>query len=96
VLLVAADLALVDELLQVVHDVAPDVPDCDASVLRHLPGNLDELLAPLLGQLRDRQRMILPSFDGVRPRSDSWIVRSIDCSELGSNGCTVSRRGSAR
>ena len=39
-------------------------------------------------------RMILPSFEGVSPRSDSWIVRSIDDKELGSNGCTVSSRGS--
>jgi hypothetical protein len=38
--------------------------------------------------------MILPSFEGVSPRSDSWIARSIDFSELGSNGCTVRRRGS--
>src|SRR3954470_23669962 len=55
VLLVAADLALVDELLQVVHDVAPDVSDGNPPLLRHLPGDLDELLAPFLGQLRDRQ-----------------------------------------
>src|SRR5512133_520803 len=55
VFLVAADLALVHELLQVVHDVSADVPDSDTSVLRHLPRDLDELLAALLGQLWDRQ-----------------------------------------
>src|SRR6266536_3891238 len=55
VLLVASHLALVDELLEVVHDVAADVPDRDAAVLGHLPGDLDELLSPLLGQLRDRE-----------------------------------------
>ena len=38
--------------------------------------------------------MILPSFEGVRPRSDSWIERSISFSELGSNGWIVSIRGS--
>jgi hypothetical protein len=38
--------------------------------------------------------MILPSFDGVSPRSDCWIARSIELTELGSNGCTVSMRAS--
>src|SRR5688572_9655757 len=33
-LLVVADVAVADELLQVVHDVAPDVPDRDAPLLR--------------------------------------------------------------
>src|SRR5262249_11084806 len=55
VLLVLADLALVDELLEVVDDVAPDVAHRDAPVLRHPADDLDELLAPLLGELRDRQ-----------------------------------------
>src|SRR5437016_3050341 len=36
----------------------------------------------------------LPSLDGVRPRSDSWIAFSMPLIELGSNGCTVSMRGS--
>src|SRR4051794_40333691 len=40
------------------------------------------------------RRITLPSFDGVRPSSDSWIARSISLIELGSNGCTVSMRGS--
>src|SRR6266540_2405617 len=55
VLLVAADLPLVDELLQMVHDVAAHVAHGDSAVLRHLAHDLDELLAPLLGQLGDRQ-----------------------------------------
>ena len=38
--------------------------------------------------------MSLPSFDGVSPRSDSWIAFSIARIELGSNGCTVSMRAS--
>jgi hypothetical protein len=38
--------------------------------------------------------MILPSFDGVSPRSDSMIAFSIAFIELGSNGWTVSMRGS--
>ncbi len=54
-LLVVADLAVPDELLQVVHDVPADVPDGDATLLGEVPDDLDELLAPLLGELRDRQ-----------------------------------------
>ena len=38
--------------------------------------------------------MSLPSFDGVRPRSDSWIARSICLIDDGSNGWIVSIRGS--
>src|ERR1041385_6964682 len=55
VLLVLADLALVDELLQVVDDVAPHVADGNAPVLGHPADDLHELLAPLLRELRDRQ-----------------------------------------
>ena len=38
--------------------------------------------------------MILPSFDGVSPRSDSWIARSICLIDDGSNGWIVSSRAS--
>ena len=55
VLLVGPDLARVDELLQVVHDVAAHVADGDPALLGDVPDDLDELLAPLLGELRDRQ-----------------------------------------
>src|SRR5262245_61252153 len=55
VLLVLAYLAFVDELLEVVHDVAAHVADGHTPVLGHLPDHPDELLAPLLGPLRDRQ-----------------------------------------
>src|SRR3954469_5051224 len=40
------------------------------------------------------RRMSLPSFEGVRPRSDSRIARSIDLIELGSYGWTVMSRAS--
>ena len=43
------------ELLEVLDRVAADVPDRDAALLGHVPHELDELLAPLLGELRDRQ-----------------------------------------
>src|SRR5436190_8002810 len=55
VLLVLADLALVDELLEVVDRVAADVAHCDAPLLGHPAHDLDELLAALLRELRDRQ-----------------------------------------
>ena len=38
--------------------------------------------------------MILPSFEGVSPSSDSCSARSIDLIELGSYGWIVSIRGS--
>src|SRR5262249_21600172 len=55
VLLVAPGLAVVDELLQMVDRVPAHVADRDLALLRHVPDDLDEILAPLLGQLRDRQ-----------------------------------------
>ena len=39
-------------------------------------------------------RMIWPSFDGVSPRSDSWMPRSMSFMMLLSNGVIVSSRGS--
>src|SRR6478735_6160134 len=55
VLLVAAGVTLVDQLLEVVDRVAAHVAHGDLPLLRHVAHDLDELLAPLLGQLRDRQ-----------------------------------------
>src|SRR6266508_1766446 len=55
VLLVGGDLALGDELLHVVHDVAAYVPHRDAAVLGALADDLDEVLSPLLCQLGDRE-----------------------------------------
>src|SRR6266540_1807025 len=55
VLLVLPDLTLVHELLEVVHDVAADVSDGHAPFLGHPAHDLDELLAPLLGELRNRE-----------------------------------------
>src|SRR3954467_7590096 len=67
-LLVAANLALIDELLQVMHDVTADVADGYAAFLRHLLGDLDELLPPLLRQLRDRQPDELAGVGGRQPQ----------------------------
>ena len=40
------------------------------------------------------KRISFPSFDGCRPRSDSWIAFSIALIEVGSNGWMVISRGS--
>ena len=54
-LLVVADVAVLDELLEVVHDVAAHVSDRDPSLFGEVLDDLHELLAPFLRQLRDRQ-----------------------------------------
>src|SRR6185312_9981712 len=54
-LVVVADVASASQLLEVLDRVAPDIAHRDAALLRHLPDDLDEVLAPLLGELRDRQ-----------------------------------------
>src|SRR5262245_55758303 len=53
--LVVADLSVPHQLLEVVHDVAPDVPDRDAALLGQVTDDLDELLAPLLREGGYRQ-----------------------------------------
>ena len=53
-LLVVADVPVADELLEVVHDVAADVADRDPALLGEVADDLDELLAPLLGELGNR------------------------------------------
>ena len=54
-LLVVADVAFHDELLQVLHDVAAHVADRDLSVLGDPSHDLDEILAPLLGERWNRE-----------------------------------------
>src|SRR5690242_12963751 len=94
VLLVAADLAVVDELFEVVDRVAPDVPDRDLALLRHLADDLDELLAPLLGQLRDRQADQL-AVVGRRQAEVRLLDRALDRRDGARvEGLTVSSRGS--
>src|SRR6185437_15511729 len=53
VLVVVADLAVLDQVLEVPHHVAADVPDGDPPLLGHVARDLDELLAPLLRELRN-------------------------------------------
>src|SRR5919197_1658298 len=65
-LLVVADLAVPDELLEVPHDVSAHVPDRHLAVLGVAPHELDELLAPLLGELRDREADHLPVVRGLK------------------------------
>src|SRR5215217_3033601 len=52
-LVVGARLARVPQLAEVVHRVAADVADRDLALLGEAPDHLDELLAPLLGELGD-------------------------------------------
>src|SRR3954454_960910 len=66
-LLVLADLALLAQLAQVVHDVAADVADLDAAVLGDVVRHLDELLAALLGERGDRQPDEVPVVGRVEP-----------------------------
>src|SRR3989442_2291075 len=90
-LLVVADVAVLDELLQMVHQVAADVPDRDPALLRVPAHELDELLAPLLGQLRDRQadylavvRRLEPELglqDRLLDRLDLGRVERLHCEE---------------
>src|SRR6266498_3317576 len=54
-LFIVADVPVANELLQVVHRVATHVPHGDAALFCQSAHDLDELLAPLLGQLRNRQ-----------------------------------------
>src|SRR5476651_2333825 len=51
---VVTDLAVLDELLEVLHRVPADVANRHAALFGHAPDQLHELLAPLLCQLRDR------------------------------------------
>src|SRR5262245_6580033 len=59
-LVVVAYLAVLAELLQVLHDVTAHVSHRDLPLLRQLPHDLDELLAPLFVRLRHRQTDHLP------------------------------------
>ena len=93
-LLVVADLAVADELLEVLHHVAANVPDRDLALLAVLAHELDELLAPLLRQLRDRQADQLAVVGRRQAESDSCTAFSIALICVGSNGCTVRSRGS--
>src|SRR5829696_2359605 len=54
-LLVVPDVAVLDELLEVVHDVAAQGSDREPALPGEVLDDLHELLAPFLRQLRDRQ-----------------------------------------
>src|SRR5262249_12381316 len=57
---IIADLAVLAELLQVVHGVPSNVSHRDLALLRELPDDLHELLAALLVRLRHREADHLP------------------------------------
>src|ERR1700751_2593050 len=54
-LVVGADLSGVDELLEVLHGVSPDLAHRDSVALGHVADDLHELLPPLLRELGNRQ-----------------------------------------
>src|SRR4051794_19917455 len=54
-LLVVADVAVLDQVPEVLDRVTTNVSHRDATLLRHLPGDLHVFLAALLGQLRNGQ-----------------------------------------
>src|SRR5579862_5947362 len=54
-LLVVTDIAALDQCLEVLDRVTPHVSHRDTPLLRHVAHELHELLAALLGELRDRQ-----------------------------------------
>ena len=60
----------------------------------HRVHGLDELLAPLLGQLRNARRITCPSLFGVNPRSDFSIAFSIAGIVPRSQGWIISIRAS--
>src|SRR3954453_6421338 len=67
-LVVTADVAVLLEVAEVVHDVAADVAHSDAAVLGDPADDADQLLAPLLGQLGDRQADHVAVVAGRQPQ----------------------------
>ena len=80
-------------LAKVVERVAAAIAHGDASLFGALMDLFDELLAAVLGQLRQGQSNDLPSLLGLMPRSDFWIAFSMTPAS-GSQGCTRTMRGS--
>src|SRR3954454_20943627 len=87
-LVVLAGLAGVLELAQVVHHVAADVADRDATLLGDVPHHLDELTAALLVELGDlqpdqlavvvRRQADVGLHDGLLDRLDRALVVGLD------------------
>ena len=80
---VLADLAVLLELLEVLLRVAADVPDADLALFGLGLGDLDVLLAAVLGQLREGA-----------PGSESRMAFSMLSSAPMSNGVTMIVRAS--
>src|SRR5258708_23568430 len=67
-LVVLGDLVPFEHLLELLVTVAPDLPNGGARLLGYVVGPLDELLAPLLGELRDGDAHHLPVVRGIQPQ----------------------------
>ena len=74
------------ELVERVLGVPADVAHRDARVLGLVLGDLDVLLAALLGELGRTTRITLPSLAGLTPRSESRMAFSMACIALLSYG----------
>ena len=91
---VGSDLAVLLELLQLRDRVAAHVAQRDPALLGELADDLDEILAALLGELRDGEPDDLAVVRRGSPRSDSRIARSISLIAPLSYGWIESSRGS--
>ena len=92
--LVLAGLAVLGQLVQRVLGVPADAADADPGVLGLAAGNLDQVLAALLGELGNTTRITLPSLVGLTPRSLSRMAFSIAAEEPLSYGLMTAIRGS--
>src|SRR3990172_1286007 len=67
--LVLGNLLLLFPILDLLQGLAPDVPYRDPRILGHLLHHLDEVLAPLLGQVGDGNAHHLPVVRGVQSQA---------------------------
>ena len=93
-LVVLGHLVVLQQLLQPLVGVAADGTNAVASLFGQLVDVARELLAPLVGERGIGMRITLPSFAGLRPRSDARIAFSMRPSCDGSNGCATINAGS--
>ena len=88
------DAALSLKFLELFLRVPPDVPNGNPALLATVMDQLDQLLAPLLGQGGKLSRITVPSLLGVIPRSLDMMDFSIAPIALRSNGEIIRVRGS--
>ena len=82
------------KLLHIILRVPPNVPNGDAPLLGPVMHLLHQLLAPLLGERRERQADHLSVVRRRDPQVACWIAFSTWAIEFLSNGWITSNRGS--